>query len=110
MEKIDQKFDPLTGLATTSWLDEDGNMLVDYKQDAAPAFEMVKQARHDGEGWRKGMKKSFVHAFHIPDGVIHELLKHGVNVYQNPSFADIAAGLKKIGRFEACDLTGKTLV
>lgn len=112
MEKLDQWFNPQTGLHTTSWIDHEGVLHVDYKQDAEATFESVKRTRIDGEAWRTGVKKGFVHALRIPDGVILELRKIGINVhsYPAPSYADVVAGLKKINRFEACDVTGKRLV
>lgn len=112
MEKLDQSFDPLTGLQTTSWFDNDGNLHVDYKQDSTKAFEAVQRTRNDGDAWKTGIKKSMVHALHIPDGVVLELRKIGVDVLRHPapSYADVVAGLKKIHRYEACDMTGKNLV
>jgi hypothetical protein len=111
MEKLDQTFDPLTGLLTTSWFDQEGQLHVDYKQDSTQAFEAVKQTRLDGDVWKRGVKNSMVHALHIPDGVCLELRKIGVDVlkYPSPSYAEVVAGLKKIHRFEACDMTGKQL-
>ena len=109
MEKINYDFDQLTGLQTVSYVDEDGALHVDYKQDIEPAMALVRNAREEGEGWRVGIKKSMVHALHIPDGVIHELIKHGINVYTHP-FKDVVVALKRIGKYEACDMTGKRLV
>lgn len=111
MEKLDHSFDPLTGLQTTSWFDHDGNLHVDYKQDSTQAFEAVHRSRIDGDGWKKGVRQGFVHALHIPDGVVLELRKIGIDVLKHPApeYADVVAGLKKINRFEACDLTGKRL-
>ena len=108
MEKIDRTVNE-SGLVTTSLLDEDGNLHVTYEQDAAPAFEQVLSVRNDGNAWREGVKKDMVHAFHIPDGVVHELLKIGINVYKSP-LKDIVWGLKRLQRFEACDMTGKRFV
>ena len=96
------------GLVTTSYVDDEGQLIVDYRQDAAPAFELVKDVRQDGHAWRKGMKDSMVHAFHIPSGVIMELRGIGVDVYTAP-FKDVVWGLKRLHRFEACDMTGKRL-
>ena len=107
MEKIDQQVSP-TGLVTTSWLDDDLNLHVDYKQDIEKSASLVERIRNDGEAWRQGVKNSMVHAFRIEDGVVHELLKVGVNVYTAP-VKDIVWGLKRIGKYEACDMTGKQL-
>ena len=109
MEKLQHELNPF-GLQTQSFVDHDGNLIVDYKQDIQTQVEMVRRARDTGEGWKKGVKQGFVHALHIPDSVILELRKIGVDVYSNPSYKDLVAGLKKIDRFEACDLTGKKLV
>ena len=111
MEKINQEFDPLTGLQTTSWLDHEGVLHVDYKQDATKDFEAVQRTRIDGEAWKKGVKNSMVHALHIPDGVVLELRAIGVDVMKHPAppLADVIVALKKINRYEACDMTGKRL-
>lgn len=112
MEKIDQDLNPVTGLLTTSWFDNEGNLHVDYQQDSTQAFEAVRRRRDGGEAWKAGVKRGFVHALHIPDGVILELRRIGIDVMSHPapSYADVVAGLKKIHRFEACDTTGKQLV
>jgi hypothetical protein len=109
MEKINQDFDKLTGLQTTSYVDEEGTLFVDYKQDIAEQFKAVTDTRNDGDNWRRGVRNSYVHALHIPDSLILELRKIGVDVYRHP-FKDVVAGLRKIDRYEACDMTGKRLV
>lgn len=112
MEKLHQDFDPLTGLQTTSWFDHEGQLHVDYKQDSTKAFEAVQRTRIDGDAWKTGVKNSFVHALHIPDGVVLELRQIGVDVLKHPAppLADVIVALKKINRYEACDTTGKRLV
>ena len=109
MEKINQDFDKLTGLQTTSLVDEEGVLYVDYKQDISQQFKAVTDTKNDGDNWRRGVKNSYVHALHIPDGLILELRKIGVDVYKHP-LKDVIAGLRKIDRYEACDMTGKRLV
>lgn len=109
MEKITHDFDPLNGLQTRSFIDDEGNLFVDYKQDIALQVELARKARDSGEGWKTGVKRGFVHALHIPDGTILELRKIGIDVYLHP-YKDVVAGLKKIGKYEACDQTGKRLV
>lgn len=105
--KIDQTVSG-AGLVTTLSV-EDDRLRVNYAQDAAPMFEQVRDMRHSGEAWSQGIKKDMVHAFHIPDGVVMELFGLGINVYQAP-FKDVAWGLKRLGRYEACDMTGKKVV
>jgi len=109
MEKIHQDIDALTGLQTTSFVDHEGVLHVNYQQDAEASFEMVKSARNEGAVWKRGMKRSFAPALHIPDGVILELRAIGVNVYTAP-LKDLVAGLRKINRYDACDVSGKRLV
>ena len=107
MLKIHQDITP-DGLVTEMWSDGD-DLHVRHSQDAEPAFEAVLQSRNDGSHWQKGVKKGFVHAFHIPSGVVTELFGLGINVYQAP-LKDIKAGLVKLKRYRACDMTGKNLV
>lgn len=109
MEKLDLTYDPLTGLQTASFVDEEGTLHVNYKQDAEAAFEAAHSIRKDDDHWRKGVKQSMVHAFHIPLGVVLELKTAGVDVYTAP-LKEVVAGLHRIGRYEACDLTRKRLV
>ena len=96
------------GLVTTTTV-KDNEMRVNYVQDVEPMFESVKDMRNSGEAWKQGVKKDMVHAFHIPDVVVMELWNIGVNVYQAP-FKDVVWGLKRLGRYEACDMTGKKVV
>ena len=86
----------------------DGLMTFGYEQDAEQAFEAVLKHRNEGAGWAAGMKKDMVHALHIPNGVLMELRGIGVDVYTMP-LADVVRGLKKLGRYQACDMTGKTI-
>lgn len=109
MEKLDLTYDPLTGLQTASFVDEEGTLHVNYKQNAEAAFEAAHSIRKDDEHWRRGVKQSMVHAMHIPLGVVLELKTAGIDVYTAP-LKEITAGLRRIGRYEACDLTGKRLV
>lgn len=95
----------LDGLQTTMYGDGD-TLHVSYKQDAEPAFEMVKQTRQNTDVFRDGMKRDMVHAFHIPSGVYMELRAIGVDVYTAP-VKDIVRGLHKINRYDACRLTDK---
>lgn len=108
MEKLDQTFDPLTGLQTTSWFDHEGQLHVNYQQDIEPHAEAVIRTRNDGDAWRKGVKDSMVHALHIPDVHLISLHKMKINPYTAP-LSDIVAALKKLGVYEQCDMTGKQL-
>ena len=109
MERLDQSFDPLTGLQTTSYVDAEGQLHVNYKQNSEQAFEIAQALRKDDEHWREGIKQSMVHAMHIPLGVVLELKTAGVDVYTAP-LKEVVAGLHKIHRYEACVLTRKRLV
>ena len=98
------------GLETITRVDNEGNMHVTYRQDAEAAFEAVRTARNDTDRWSRQVKSGFVHAFHIPNGVVTELHSKGINVY-TATAKEIAKGLRDINRYEACDMTGKrTLV
>jgi hypothetical protein len=93
-----------SGLVQT--VDIDGtDMVVDNRQDITEAMEWAQALRNDDSVWQAGVKNARVHVAHIPDGVIHELLQIGVNVYTHP-WKDIAAGLRKINR-EMCFTTRK---
>jgi hypothetical protein len=95
-----------SGLLETTHVSEDGALTVEYQQDSEATFEAVQGLRNSKDVFREGMKKDMVHAFHIPNGVVMELFKHGVNIYTDP-MPDIIVGLKKLGRYDACRLTDK---
>ncbi len=107
MEKLEQKV--VDGLVSTTWIDHEGTLHFDYKQDVEPAAEAIKVLRSDEQTWKAGMKADMVHVLHIPAGVIHELLKIGVNVYRD-KLADVVVGLKKIHRYDMCKTTEKSFV
>ena len=107
MDKVYQDISP-DGLKTEAHVDADGLMTFSYQQDAEPAFEAVQRTRLHANPWAAGMKKDMVHALHIPNGVVMELWGKGINVYKAP-LADIVRGLKQLGRYEACDMTGKRI-
>jgi hypothetical protein len=105
MERI-SKTVSRSGLVET--VDFDGqNMIVSHSQDITSALEAAQAIRNDDDAWKKGVKNNRVHVAHIPDGVVHELLKIGINVYRHP-WKDIQVGLKKINR-EACMTTRKAV-
>lgn len=106
---VDLEIDNTSGLVTEWYESDDGDIGIKYMQDAEPVFEQTLADRNDGVAWTQGLKSGMVHAFRIPVGVVMELMAIGVNVYQAPT-ADIVAGLKKINRYDACDMTGKRLV
>lgn len=93
------------GLKTTMYGEGD-DLHVTYEQDAEPIFEAIQKTRLHTDVWGKGMKKDMIHAFHIPNGVLHELRKIGVDVYTAP-VKDIVRGLHQIHRYDACRLTDK---
>lgn len=107
MEKISHKVDP-DGLVTREFISNDGELIVDYRQDVEPIFDAVKDVRHDPDNWRRQVKKDMVHAFHIPNAVVVELKQYGCDVYTSP-LKDIKKALRAIGKYELCDLTGKNV-
>lgn len=108
MDKLTHKIDS-DGLVTREFVDHDGSLVVDYRQDVAPIFEAVKTARNDPDNWRRQVKRDMVHAFHIPNSIVNELAAHGVNVY-SASLKDVVKALRAIDKYELCDMTGKRAV
>src|SRR5512139_399612 len=107
MEKLNHEVS-LDGLVTRQFLSNDLELIVDYSQDVEPIFEQVKRVRHDPDNWQRQVKKDMVHAFHIPNSVVMELLNHGVDVNKAP-LKDIKKALRAIGKYELCDMTGKAV-
>ena len=97
MELIDYQQDPMTGLQTISRLDHEGVMHTTYKQDLEAALERSRAMRNDDDYWKQGVKNSFVHIATIPDVVVLELRKLGINVYRDPIKA-IVSGLHKLNK------------
>lgn len=98
-------------MVETMYADADGKLHVKYEHDAESAFETILKARTQGDVWGNGMKSDakMMHAYHIPVGVIMELIGIGINVYTAPA-KDIVAGLHKLNRHDACKLTHKKAI
>lgn len=107
MDKVYEDVTP-DGMKLEAHVEADGLMRFSYKQDAEPVFEHVQTQRVQNNQWQRGVKQGMVHALTIPSGVVMELMGLGINVYQAP-FKDIARGLHQLGRYQACDMTGKRL-
>ena len=105
MEKISHEVD-FDGLVTRQFITNEGELIVDYSQDVEPIFEQVKAVRHDPDNWRRQVKRDLVHAFHVPNATIVKLKNYGIDVY-TCTVKDLVRGLKAIGEYELCDLTGK---
>ena len=105
MDKIDQTFNPETGLLTNVYTSElDGKMYVDYKQDMEPYVEYATALRNDDAYTKQGIKNGWMHAMHISDLHILELRKIGVDIF-TASAREIAAGVKKLNIEHACMVT-----
>lgn len=94
MEKIDQEYDPLTGVLTrTGFVD---NKLVIHKSaDLSALVEHTNALRNDDEHWRKGVKKGWVKVASVSEVHQIELLRMGVDIYR-ASAREIIAGLKRL--------------
>lgn len=104
MQKFSQEVQS-SGMVETMYSDGDA-LTVQYEHDAEPAFEMVRKTRQESDVFAAGLKKDFVHAFHIPVGVYMELRGIGIDVYTAP-LKEVVAGLHKLHRYDACRLTDK---
>ena len=89
--------------------EQDGKLILDYRQDITAGLEHAQRLRNDEDVWKKGVKNGFVSALHIPTGVVHELLGIGINVYTCPT-KDLKWGLQRIGRWEVCQTTKKNVL
>ena len=107
MEKLNQHVSD-DGLVTREYFSHDGELIVDYRQDVEPIFERIKQVRADPSYWNRQVKREMVHALHIPQATIIELLDYGCNPYDAP-LKDIVRALKALGKYELCDMTGKRI-
>lgn len=104
-KQVAKTVDP-DGLVTNQYITTDGELIVDYRQDVSPIFEQVKTLRNDPDYWRGQVKRNLVHAMHIPNATVNELILHGCNPYTAP-LKDIKNALRAIGKYDLCDMTGK---
>jgi hypothetical protein len=107
MELIDRNIKD--GMVTSSWLDHEGNLHVDYKQDVTFAAEAAQTARNDPENWKRGVKRGMAHVVHLEPGIIMQLRGHGVDAFTAP-VKDIVAALHKHDLMRLCDASGKRIV
>ena len=97
MELINYQQDSLTGLKTISRLDNDGKLYTTYEQDLEGVLERTRALRNADDYWKQGVKNSMVHIATIPDVVVLELRKIGIDVYTCP-VKDIVTGLHKLNK------------
>lgn len=97
MELINYQQDPFTGLKTIIQVDHDGKMYTTYQQDLGDVLERTRTLRNADDYWKQGVKRGFAHVAEIPDVVILELRKLGIDVYTAP-VKDIVAGLHKLNK------------
>jgi hypothetical protein len=80
--------DPLTGVST--WfepLEEEGKFLVHHTQDVEAALERNVRLYNEPEYKRTGIKREWMHYAHIPDVVVLQWMKEGIDVF-NPNHAE----------------------
>ena len=98
MDKIQDTFDPLTGLRTQIVTSElDGKMHANYTQDLAPLVDFATALRNDEDYTRQGIKRGLMHVGTFDAVTIIELRKLGVDFY-TASAKEIVAGVKKLNR------------
>lgn len=75
-------YDPLTGLRTmieTVDLDRGADITIYQEEDVEPALDICKAAANEGVT-DHGIKSGFWHYCHIPDTVVMELKKKGIDI------------------------------
>lgn len=75
--------DPLTG--TKTYFSSGGKYGTEWafrKEfiDVSPEVDAAKVLKNDDDHWKKGVKKSFLHYAHIPDGILYIWLGMGVDI------------------------------
>ena len=79
--------DPTTGITTHfEWLGE-GKFHLHYTQDVGPLLEQNKRLQNDPDHKKGGIKAGFQHVATIPNIVIAQWRKLGVDIY-NPNHTD----------------------
>lgn len=77
--------DPLTGMSL--WfepLESEKKFRIHHTQDVAPALERNKLLQNANDYKKAGIKSGFQHFAHIPDIVVMQWWKEGIDVF-NPS-------------------------
>lgn len=106
MEKIDVKYDPLTGTYTTTTVDEEGKMHVHKAADLEPVVNYTRALQNADEYKRNGIKNNLMHVAHIPEVLEVKLLQHGVDVNRD-SVRTIVAKIKELGMEHFLVMRGK---
>ncbi len=96
MEKINQEFDPLTGVLTRHGFVDD-KLVIRKDANLQPHVDYATALRNSDEYSREGIKKGFFHVATIDPISQIELLKIGVDLFR-ASPKEIVAGLRKLGR------------
>jgi hypothetical protein len=94
MERLDRFFS--NGILTdVSAHEVEGKLVVTKKQDIEPNIEWATQLRNSDEYSKQGIKNGWWHAAHIPNVVVLQLKKIGVDI-DRASAKEILAGLRKL--------------
>jgi hypothetical protein len=74
--------DPLTGMSTYHTYDElTKQTVIKRTQDITKQLDLNVTKSNDPDYWRQGVKANFAHYGHIPNIIIEQWLKEGINVY-----------------------------
>jgi hypothetical protein len=98
MEKLTRTFDELSGVETTTGVDQLTNrFVIKHRGDIEQSIEYAKALQNDDDVWKDGVKKGWAMCGHIPAMTVIELMNIGINIYTAP-MKDIRAGLEKLGK------------
>lgn len=82
--------DPLTGI-TTYHVYDPVNDITSFErvQDVKPFLDANKALANDGDYKRKGIKDSWMHAATIPNIVIEQWLKEGIDIFNKDHWPQV---------------------
>lgn len=74
--------DPLTGIQTWHEYDHDTEKtIIERVQDVQPFIDRNKALANEGDYKKKGIQNSWMHAATIPNVIIEQWLKEGIDVF-----------------------------
>jgi hypothetical protein len=88
-------YDPETGIST--WfeaVESEKKFRVHHTQDVSGILEQNKVRYNDVERKRRGIKQEFMHYAHIPDIVVMQWMKEGINIFDKNDIPKVKQKLR----------------
>ena len=94
-EKISDTFDPVTGIRKVQGFKDDLLVIQEF-QDLEAIAKRTRALKNADAYSEQGIKNNMWHVGHIPEVIVGQLSKHGVDVMTAP-IKDILAKVRELG-------------